>query len=237
LKIIEEIQMNRKTIHNIAMFFGISVSFCGSVYATDSQISKFSVDLGYATLSPNDDNGEVSGPGLPPANSVDVKSASSIGMSVNYYQSNNISYQFYVAPAIDFDIHGAGSLAVLGHVSTVDVLLPTALVNYTFDQFGAVKPYLGVGINYTIFSAEKSTAVLEGALGGATEVQLKNSFGLAAQAGIRFNINKQWYVNANYLWIDVDSTAHINTSAVGTMRTVDLKIDPSVIYASVGYRF
>lgn len=229
--------MYKKTINKIVILLAMGLSLCTNAFAADYQGSRVSVDLGYGTLSPNDDNGEVSGPGLPPMNSVDVKSSSSIALTVSYYQNENISYQFYVAPPIDFDIHASGTIQGLGHLSTVDVLLPTALVNYTFNTMGSFKPYIGAGINYSIFSGEKSTPILEGALGGSTSVQLKNSFGIALQAGIQFDINKQWYLNANYLWIDVDSTAKIDTSAVGTKRTVDLKIDPSVFYFSLGYRF
>lgn len=215
----------------------VCVMLTNSTYAETNNNSKFSVDIGYGQLSPNDDNGEVSGPGLPPENSVDVRSSSTVALSVNYYQNKNISYQMYIAPAIDFDIHASGSLKGVGHLTTVDVLLPTALINYTFDNLGDFKPYVGAGINYTIFTGEKSTPILEGALGGQTNVQLKNSFGLALQAGVKFDFNNKWYINANYLWIDVDSTAHINTEEVGTFRTVDLKIDPSVFYISLGYRF
>ncbi len=230
--------MNNNKFHKIIMFCIAYISFGVSTFTyADNEASTFSVDFGYAALTPNDDNGEVSGPGLPPKNSVDVKSSSSIGMSVNYFQNNNISYQVYIAPLIDFDIHASGTLEGMGHLSTVDVLLPTVLVNYTFDDLGNFKPYIGAGINYTIFSNEEPTATLNGALGGNTDVQLDNSLGLAFQVGLRFNLNKQWYLNANYLWIDVDSTANIDTDAVGTKRTVDLKIDPSVVYVSVGYRF
>lgn len=229
--------MNGKTIKKIMTFFAISLFLSTASYAAEEEKSRFSVDIGYGTLSPNDKSGEVSGPGLPPNNSVDIKSSSSIAMTVNYYQNENISYQLYIAPPIDFDIHASGSLTGMGHLSTVDVLLPTAVVNYTFNNFGDFKPYVGAGVNYSIFSGEKSTAVLEGALGGPTDVQLKNSFGIALQAGVRFNFNKHWYLNANYLWIDVDSTASIDTAAVDTKRSVDLKIDPSVFYFSLGYKF
>lgn len=227
-----------KTLALSATFFAVTAftTTANMAYAQEGR-SKFSVDFGGGNVSPNNGNGAVSGPGLPPSNTVEIKSSNTIAATIHYHQSENIDYQLYLAPPIEFDIYAAGSLQGAGHLSTVDVLLPTAMVNYTFTNFGPFKPYVGAGLNYTIFSHEKSTATANGLLGGDTDIKLDNSFGVAVQVGLKVDLNERWYLNANYLWIDVDSKAHIDTGAVGTSRTVDLGIDPSVVYLSIGYRF
>lgn len=230
-----ESKMFKNNKYHIAMMLAASCTV-QSALANDVPANKpFSVDLGAGHLSLDNNNGDIIGAGIPPLSSVNVKSASSVAMSVSYRQNDNISYQLYLAPPISFDIHATGTLAAVGHISTVDVLLPTVMVNYTFTMFDNVKPYIGAGINYTLFSNEESTPALEAALGGATSVKLENSSGISLQAGVRFDFNDRWYLNANYLWINADSTAH--TSTVGINRTVELGLDPSVGYLSVGYRF
>ena len=123
----------------------------------------------------------------------------------------------------------------VGRIASVDVLFPSLFVNYTIEISKGIKPYLGAGLNYTIFSGESPTNALQTTLGGATDVKLKNSFGVAAQAGIRFELSERWYLNANYIWIDVDSDA--TTRTAGVVRSVELGLDPSIMYLSVGYTF
>jgi outer membrane protein len=197
--------------------------------SADSFVPHWSVDIGYVELAPNDKSSEISGPGLPPGNGVNVRSASTIVGSVAYHYSKNISLQFYVAPPIAYDV---------GKIAEVDVLLPTLFVNYTFDSIlDKVKPYVGIGLNYTTFLSESPTPVLNGAFGGETDIKADDSFGVALQAGLGIDLNEKWYLNVGYVWINVDSTVELTTEAVGTFRTVDIDIDPSGGYLRVGYRF
>ncbi|MFT7525239.1 MAG: outer membrane protein [Arenicella sp.] len=206
--------------------------------SANSFIPHWSVDIGYVELAPNDESSEISGPGLPPGNGVNVRSASTIVGSVAYHFSKNISLQFYVAPPIAYDVDAAGSLDGVGKIAEVDVLLPTLFVNYTFDPILAkVKPYIGIGLNYTTFLSESPTPVLNGAFGGETDIKADDSFGVALQAGLGIDLNEKWYLNVGYVAIDVDSTVELTTEAVGTFRTVDIDIDPSGGYLRVGYRF
>jgi outer membrane protein len=225
---------------NMKLFF-IAIVILLSIVSpasANSFVPHWSVDIGYVELAPNDESSVISGPGLPPGNGVNVRSASTIVGSAAYHYSKNISLQFYVAPPIAYDVDAAGSLDGFGKIAEVNVLLPTLFVNYTFDPIlDKVKPYLGIGLNYTTFLSESPTPVLNGALGGETNIKADDSFGVALQAGLGIDLNEKWYLNVGYVWIDVDSTVELTTEAVGTFRTVDIDIDPSGGYLRVGYRF
>ena len=45
-------------------------------------------------------------------------------------------------------------------IGTVEHLPPTLLLQYHFDSIGGMKPYVGAGINYTVFT---SSDILKGA--------------------------------------------------------------------------
>lgn len=231
------LRCNKKTGLALVISAGLTgMVFSGTTLADDQGFtSNLSVDVGFGRVSPRNANSDINGLGIPAGTSVDVSTEDTIAATISYHVNDNLSYQMYLAPPIGFDIAATGPLAGLGNIVETDVLLPTFMVNYSFDVTKKLKTYVGAGINYTIFSSEASTPALEAALGGATSVKIKNDFALALQAGVHYDLSDQWYLNANYLWLDLDTEATTNTG--GIERTVDLGLDPSIGYVSIGYRF
>ena len=100
---------------------------------------------------------------------------------------------------------------------------------------GKVRPYVGAGVNYTMFYNDKASSALEAAVGD-TKVRLKDSFGWAVQAGLDIDLNEKMFLNLDVKYIDMDTTARLDTTAAGTQR-VKINIDPIVVGAGVGFRF
>ena len=97
-----------------------------------------------------------------------------------------------------------------------------------------VRPYVGAGINYTIFWNEKASPALEAAV-GRTRVHMKDSVGWAAQAGIDIDLSRKVFLNLDVKYIDIDTTARLDTAAAGTQR-VRLNVDPLVFGVGLGLR-
>ena len=109
--------------------------------------------------------------------------------------------------------------SVLG--GEVEHIPPTLSLQYHFLPESRYRPYVGAGLNYTMFSGERPSGL-----------NLDNSFGLALQAGIDVGITERWFVNGVVRWIDIDSDASLGGQKLGT-----IEIDPWVVGAHVGYRF
>ena len=78
------------------------------------------------------------------------------------------------------------------------------------------QPFLGIGANYTIFFDEETTKGLDGTLDavlGASEVDLDldNSFGLSAQAGVDIPFAKNWAISLAVWYIDLQTNATVST--------------------------
>jgi outer membrane protein len=115
----------------------------------------------------------------------------------------------------------------LGEVAEVSHLPPSLMAQYYFGQANSkIRPYIGAGLNYTIFFDEKG----KGALAG-TDVSLDNSFGLAAQVGVDVNFAENWFANASLWYMDINTDVHT------TVGTFNADIDPITFMASVGYTF
>lgn len=135
------------------------------------------------------------------------------------------------------DVKGKGGVTgTLGKLFDARTLPPTLLVQYHFLPDAKVKPYVGAGINYTLFFDEDASGALKAAGGGRADVELESSFGPAAQAGMDIAINKDWFVNVDVKYIDMDSKVTINTNALGRLKT-DAHIDPWVYGIGIGRRF
>lgn len=136
----------------------------------------------------------------------------------------------------EHDVQGTGSLAGLGKLFDARTLPPTLTLQYHFNTNGTIRPYAGVGVNYTHFFNEDATSSFKTAMGGKASVELEDSWGLAANVGVDYAINNDWFINADVKYIDMDTEAKISTAALGRL-TVDVDIDPWVYGIGIGRRF
>jgi len=180
-------------------------------------------------------------PGTAPA-TAGVDSNTQLGLTFVYMLSDNIGVEVLAATPFSHNI-----TANLGAVGTVDAgevkhLPPTVSVQYyPLASDSALQPYVGLGLNYTVFFDEKVASELDAVtsslgLGKAKSLEVDDSFGLAFQLGCDFAINDQLVVNAAVWKIDIDTTATFKY-ANGSKIEGDVAIDPMVYMVGVGYKF
>lgn len=105
------------------------------------------------------------------------------------------------------------------------LLPPTLTLQYHFNQFDSVKPYIGAGVNYTHFFNTDA--------GALNSVKYDDSFGGALQAGIDVPIKDNWYFNVDVKKVFISTTAKFSPSGV----RADVDIDPWLVGVGVGYKF
>ena len=191
-------------------------------------------------VNPNDDSSAVT---LTPGGTI-----AGTGVSVNDDTTLELDFTYMLDPHWGLELilattkHQAkpnGTLATaLGSSSSlldVGVLPPTLTLQYHFAPSSNIRPYAGVGVNYTHFYDEEVKGGLDAA--GAS-VDLDDSWGLAAQVGVDVDINKDWFVNFDVKYIDINTEAsYKNTALSGASVDVDVDIDPWVIGVGIGTSF
>jgi outer membrane protein len=141
-------------------------------------------------------------------------------VDLSYFFTPNIAAELVLTYPQKVDITVGGS-----KVGTIKALPPSLLLQYHFTNFGAFKPYVGAGLNYTIFTQRDNI------LGGAAEVE-HSSFGLVGQAGFDYMIDKNWSINLDVKYVQMDTDVKVGGTKVGK---VDL--NPITAGIGIGYRF
>ena len=171
------------------------------------------VRFGVSNVDPKSDNSPV----------VSVDSATSATVNFSYMMTNHWAVEVLAAYPFEHDI----SLVNGPKVGSTKHLPPTVSLQYHFMPDATFQPYVGFGVNYTMFFSEKTTGPLQGA-----NLDLDDSWGLAGEVGADFMLGDKWFLNLNFRYVDIDTKAKVNGDSLGTVS-----IDPYVYGAHVGLRF
>lgn len=199
-------------------------------------VSAFAVDKNWLVrgrilnVNPNDKSGSVTGI---PGSGTSVDSDTTLELDFTYFFTPNWGAELILGTS-KHDLNGDGSIGALGKIGSAKTLPPTVTAVYQFAPSASVRPYAGIGINYTSFYDEKTSASLNAAL-GPTTAELSSSWGLAGQAGVDIDITKDWYINFDAKYIRMDTTITLNSS--GTIRTVNVDLNPWFFGLGIGTRF
>ena len=121
-------------------------------------------------------------------------------------------------------------------IATAKWAAPSVLLDYKFfSESTALRPYIGVGVNYTTFYDRDVTAAGQQATGGPTRLSLTRSIGPVGSLGLKYQPNTRWSVIASYNISRVDSD--IKTDTAGAIRTAHINFRPQALVVAAGYSF
>jgi outer membrane protein len=169
--------------------------------------------VGVHNVRPKSDNHDV----------VNVDTGASLTFNGTYIFAPHWGVELLAAMpfAHDINLNGGGKVAETKH------LPPTLSLQYHFNPNGSWRPYVGAGLNYTLFFNEKTVGALAG-----NELELDPSWGLATQLGLDVELGSDWFANVDARWFDIDSDATLNGTRLGTVE-----IDPYAFGLTIGRRF
>ncbi len=187
---------------------------------------EFFIRAGSATARPTEGSDNVLGS----LGSFNVSNNTQLGVTMTYMATENVGIELLAATPFRHKV-GTGPT---GTLATVHHLPPTLVAQWYFgDATSKVRPYVGAGINYTMFFNEKFNDTGKDA--GLSDLSLKNSWGAAGVAGLDYLINRDWLINASVWYMDMDTD--VRFKAGGVQQSVSTRLDPWVFMFSAGYRF
>ncbi|WP_417492521.1 OmpW/AlkL family protein [Maricaulis sp.] len=147
-------------------------------------------------------------------------------LDITYFVQDNWAVELILG-VTPHDVQAVGTIAGDIDLGDVTLLPPTLTLQYHFNPDGQMRPYLGAGVNYTHFFNEDLP-------GGSalTSISYDDSFGFAAQAGIDFALQDDWFFNVDVKYVDINTDVLID-GAIGA----DVDIDPVILGIGFGRRF
>jgi outer membrane protein len=167
-----------------------------------------------------------------------LDSDTQLGLNFAYMMTDNIGIELLAATPFSHNVGVKGMPGAFaglnGNLGELKHLPPTlSVVYYPLDASSAFQPYVGAGINYTWFFDTQLSSEAESK--GFSGLDMKDSWGLAAQVGMDYMLTDNIMLNAQVRYIDIDTTG--TTSFGGEKVKVDVDVDPFVYMIGLGYKF
>lgn len=220
-----------------ALTMALAVAMAGgSLMAQAYEKGDWIVRAGAATVDPDTDS-DIIDPTIP--YKVDVDDDTQLGIIPLYMVTEKWAVELLASTPFEHDITIENASIDAGSTKH---LPPTVSVQwYPRGGKDGWQPYFGVGVNYTVFFDEDADNQLIDFLGvDDADLDLDDSFGLAAQAGVDIPFGEHWAVNLGVWYIDIDTQAEVNAKVAGESVAkvkFDVEIDPWVYNIGIAYKF
>ena len=199
-----------------------SIALCLMAPLAQAERGDVYLRAGATVIDPESKGLEVTGLGT-----ISADSAASLTFNVEYMFADSWGVELLAAVPFKHDIQLDGT--TIGETKH----LPPTLTLKWHPTIGRIAPYIGLGINWTIFFDEKLDSSLDSVL------LLDDSLGIAGQIGFDWIFANNWLVNVDVRYIQIETDAVVGGALAGggsaALGTVD--INPIVYGLNVGYKF
>lgn len=154
-------------------------------------------------------------------------------LDITYFFTTNIAAELILG-VTKHHITGTGTLDGLD-IGKASLLPPTLTLQYHFTDFGAFKPYVGAGINYTVFFSQSAANTRFAGL-AVTDLRISNQVAPAIQFGFDYMLDRHWGLNFDVkkLWLRPAYSATVNNTIPVAGQA---NIDPWLVSGGITYKF
>jgi outer membrane protein len=146
-------------------------------------------------------------------------------LDVTYFFTKNIATELVLTYPQNVNI-----TAVSGtNIGKITALPPSLLLQYHFTDLGAFVPYVGAGINYTIFGNRQNFP----GLNNSVQVD-QSSVGFVGQVGTDYMFDKNWGLNLDLKYTFMSTNV---TTVSGNTNLGKLTLNPFMPAVGVTYKF
>ena len=165
--------------------------------------------------------------------------------------ANHLGLGVLGATPFKHNIKGGGDVSGDLKLGETKHLPPTITLQYfPLDSGSKFQPYAGVGVNYTTFFEEKTSADLDSTVAAAystlpiasAELELDDSVGVAVEVGMDYMLSENFGLNAAIWWADINTDAKVKVydgagAYLAETDEFEVEIDPMVYMVGFTYKF
>ena len=144
-------------------------------------------------------------------------------IDVTYFFTPNIAAEL-IAATSEHQIDAGAT-----DVGNAWILPPTLTLQYHFTPDQKFSPYVGAGLNYSMFYGEDAGP-------GLNDLEVDGGVGYAVQAGFDYWLNENWGLNFDVKYIDLEVDVDVNLGGTA-LDAHNVDLNPWIIGAGVSYKF
>ena len=222
-------------VNNVVKMLALAGAFCVASSASAQSAGQWTVAAGANKITPHVESGDITAPALPHSKG-DVSADTQPVIVVAYGVTDNISLEGALGTPYKHEIYGAGAIAGTGRLGSVEALPPTLFVQYRFFKpTDMLRPFVGIGPTYVRFqnatgSGEMTALTNPGTV--PTTFKIDNKFTYSGQIGLAANFSERWFASAAYVKTKLSTDVHFSSG-----QQQHMKLDPSAVMLTVGYKF
>ncbi len=222
-------------IHHAILLSAALATLAASPAAHAQAKGDWLAKLGANRITPHVNSGEMSAPAKPGIKG-DVGPDTRPILTLGYMLSDQLSAEVLLGVPYEHKLYGAGSVEGIGQIGTSEVLPPTVFLHYRlFGPAMRVRPYLGVGYSYVYFQKETGSAQMSAMMnpgGPPTTYTLDSKHTICLALGTSVKLSERLFADLMLVKSKLKTTASFNSG-----QELPIKIDPTAISLSLGYRF
>lgn len=172
-------------------------------------------------------------------------STDTMGITTEYYVTDNIGAALLFGLPLKVNLVGDGAVQKYGNLGSTRPMPPALVLRYhLFSAAAKLRPFIGVGVNYTWFTQVRATnsQFITDSVGpgGSVHATLSSSWNPVFEVGANYSISKHWSLGAalNYMPVKTRLTLYGQT-ATGTpiVSKSTLRLYPLSVFLNVAYTF
>ena len=208
----------------------------GCALAHAQSAGSWSLRAGATHIAPQTKSDNLTAPSFPNTK-VDVGSATALTGGITYMLTDHWALDLPIGLPFKHSFYGDGAIDGVGKLGETKVVPATLFAQYRFGAPNATfRPYLGLGVTYSKFFKNRSTAALTAVTGGTpanpTTARIDNKFGLTPQVGFVWNFTERMFLDVAYYKSFLKTTSHLSSG-----QSIGMRLNPDVVAIGVGWRF
>lgn len=162
-----------------------------------------------------------------PGGSIDAEDNPDLTINLGYFVTPQLSVDLLIGLPPHAALSGSGTASGLGTAAYTSYGPAVLSLLYHFDGLGNFHPYMGPGVNYTLFMHTKGINL--------QNVKIADHIGAAFTVGFNDNISERWAFNVavTKILLSTQVKASLGSSPVEVKATAN----PTVVQAGITYRF
>lgn len=217
--------MNAKMMCPVLLAAGFLVHAAAAAQTSPWSVRLGAAHVGFSTKADVQVNGA-----LVAGADASASSNTTLGMEVSHDITSRWTGRFLIGVPPTTTLTGTGTLNGTGTLGKVTYGPAALTATYHLLDTGPVRPYVGAGLNYTIVFQSKD--------GFISNLDVKSAFGTVVEIGAEMPLADGWSLGLDMRKIFVKTKADGVLPAMGGAAAhADVRLDPLVVFASIGKRF